>query len=270
VHLQDTDTATGVIGAAAREVQVIATRADFGQTITSGWFRLALNYKNITMIDPEVKSETDLIRFDATEAEMKTALEALEDIDIVEVRRYGPYAQNTYEWKVTLDWRIPIGNGSEDANATIGVTGTGMGIGSVGGEAPSGFGTIGSTLRGNLPLIVPTTMEQFDVTWRGSYQTVWVRETRRGSLGPQLCEVYCHHTVESLAPGEQYQFRVRARNDEGWSEWSGASHVIRMPTLEPPVTPDAPSLVSVTPHSIVLSLVCGLPLCSFAQRCRWP
>ena len=246
-----------MIGKASREVQIIATRADNGQTITQGWFRLSFNYNNITQFDPQVKSQTDLIPFNATADQVRMALEGLDNCGVVEVRRYGPFAQNTFAWKVTLDWSIPVGTGAEDYTQPIGVTGTGYGIGSPGATQPSGFGYIGSSLRGDLPMLVASQVELFDVTWLGGYDVVWVREYREGSLGPELCEELCKHEVTSLKPGSQYQFRVRARNGEGWSEWSGSSDVIRTHTQQVPSTPDAPALLSATSNSIALSLVRG-------------
>lgn len=256
---QDPDPSTGVVGEASREVQIVATRADYGQVIGAGWFRLALNYGNITELNPEVKSRTDLIPYNATEAQMQAALQALANIDIVEVRRYGPTPQNTYQWKITLDWRIPIGIGAGGANNTppIGVTGTGAGVGSFGAWNPSGFGTVGSSIRGKLPLLVAASEELFDVTWQGGYHTVWVREARAGSTGPELCSVTCSHVVNNLKPGTQYQFRVRALNGEGWSEWSGISEAVGTLPMTVPVTPNSPVFLSATSSSITLMLVRG-------------
>ena len=243
-----------MIGTASREVQLVATRADYGQTITSGFFRLTLNYDSVTDFDVETLSRTPRIPFDATADQMKAALELLENIDIVEVRRFGPFAQNTYEWKITLDWRIPVGTGAGNGT-NIGVTGTGMGIGSVGAIAPSGFGTVGDTIRGNLPLLVVIHDDSFDVTGLGGRGAAWVRELRRGSKGPEFCEVTCAHVVHALTPGTQYQFRVRARNAAGWGEWSGATDVIAMPPMQPPSRPEAPKLLSALPNAISLLLV---------------
>ena len=45
-----------------------ATRADLGQTIRFGYFRLSLNYETLTDIDPETRTQTDLIPYNATAA----------------------------------------------------------------------------------------------------------------------------------------------------------------------------------------------------------
>lgn len=247
-----------MIGGPAREVQIVATRADYGQVIGSGFFKLTLNYGNITEANPQVESTTGLIPWNATEQEMAAALETLADIDLVEVRRYGPGPQNTYEWKITLDWRVIVGAGLPNGG-TIAVTGSGTGYGSIGSTQPSGFGSEAYTFRGPLPLLLASYEELFNVTWEGSYDTVWTRELRKGSLGPELCDTYCTHNVTGLLPSTQYQFRVRAGSNSGWGDWSGPSNMIRTLSMLPPSTPDAPQLLTTTPNSIVLTLVCVCP-----------
>ena len=200
-----------------REVQLIATRADAGQFVTSGFFRMSLDYRGLTDIDPEQHTQTQLIPFNASVDQMTAALEGISTIDVIEVRRYGPTSQNTYEWKVTLDW---------------------------------------TARRGPLPLMIVSQQLQFDVTWNGgSHNVVWVRELTRGTLGPTFCDVNCKHTVTGLSPGWQYQFRVRAHSAAGWGQWSGSSSIVTTPELAPPGTPNAPELVSAGPDWITLSLV---------------
>ncbi len=202
-----------------REVQVVATRADVGQVITQGFFRLSLNYAGLTDIDAELHTQTELIPFNATIDQMKAALEAISTIEILEVRREGPWLpQNTYEWKITHDWGVPR--------------------------------------RGDLPLLVVSHEEQFDVTWHGSSnQVVWVRELRRGTVGSTFCTLHCEHLVANLAPGLQYTFRVRAHSASGWGAWSGESAIVTMPSLAPPGSPAAPLPQSAGPDFVSLSLV---------------
>ena len=59
------------------------------------------------------------------------------------------------------------------------------------------------------------------------------------------------YIVSDLAPSQQVSFRVRARNDYGWGEWSsiliGQAAAARVPT-----TPLAPTVSDLTPSSLSL------------------
>jgi hypothetical protein len=89
-------------------VQVVQTRADAGETISDGTFKLSLNYSTI--------EETASIASDATAATFQAALEALANIDTttvpkrdqisVAVTRGSVDAQGGYTWSVTF---IPHG-----------------------------------------------------------------------------------------------------------------------------------------------------------------
>jgi hypothetical protein len=85
VRVQVADNSTGVVSSDTRDVQLVATRADFGQTISRGYFRLSFDINGLTGFDSELKTQTDPIPWNATIAEMKSALEGLETIDVVEV-----------------------------------------------------------------------------------------------------------------------------------------------------------------------------------------
>ncbi len=66
--------------------------------------RVPFIVQGITDFDPEHRSRTQPIPFNATADVVRLALEALPGVGPVEVRRYGPSALNEFEWKVTWDW----------------------------------------------------------------------------------------------------------------------------------------------------------------------
>lgn len=216
----------GIPGANHREIQEVVSRADPGESITSGYFRLSLNWdEGADLIgpdndfDPESATQTPHLAFDASEDDMKAALEFFDNIGVVEVRRYGPDEQGGYRWKVTLDWEM---------------------------SAP----------RGDLPMLVVSDVK-LDAQYTSGGSAVLVREVRKGTSGPSYCKSgdQCEHRIGALSPYTQYQFRVRARNPKGWSEWSAPSTVTRTSRTEVPATPNAPVLSGVpNAHRIVLEL----------------
>ena len=218
----DSDQVQGVPGVRHREVQLVKTRADAGQTITSGYFKLSLNHEGYNDFLPENPSRTPPLAWNAEASEVKEALEEFGNIGVVEVRRYGPDAQNAFTWKVTLDWERFV-------------------------------------RRGNLPMLVVSD-QALDVTWSAGGLPVVVTEERRGTTGPTICFTgVCDHRVGGLRPFTQYQFRVRAHNSVGWSAAAGASKVIRTLPSAPPVTPQAPLLSSAGVDSITVDLPAAPP-----------
>lgn len=205
----------GVPGVRHREVQLVTTRADTGQTINSGFFKLSLNYEGYNDFLPEKPSRTPPLAWNAEASDVKAALEGFGNIGVVEVRRWGPDAQGGFTWKVTLDWERFV-------------------------------------RRGNLPMLV-VSEDALGVTWSAGGRPVVVTEERRGTTGPTVCYTgVCEHRVGGLNPFTQYQFRVRAHNSVGWSAAAGASKVVRTLQSAPPVTPSAPTLASKSATSITV------------------
>ncbi|GBG28844.1 Kelch domain-containing protein 10 [Hondaea fermentalgiana] len=85
-----------------REVQLVTSRADEGQSITAGSFRLSLQKDGIHDADTETHSMTDWISFDASASDLSGALEALGNIGSVRTTRSGPDTQGGYQWTVTF------------------------------------------------------------------------------------------------------------------------------------------------------------------------
>lgn len=103
--------------AGVREVQIVRVVADEGHTITGGTFRLSLNHAGAVGADPEAKTVTAPLPFDASAATVRAALEALDNVRSVHVSRdrlgpngphSGPDEQGGYQWTVTFDWLTPL------------------------------------------------------------------------------------------------------------------------------------------------------------------
>ena len=58
-----------------REVQLVSTRADVGTVIARGTFRLSFNYLWVTDQDPQVRSRTPELQYNASAASVQAALE---------------------------------------------------------------------------------------------------------------------------------------------------------------------------------------------------
>jgi hypothetical protein len=90
------------------EIQTVTTRADVGQSISSGWFRLSMHARGMNDADPESKTRTTRIPFDATAEQFKAALDALDNIRFGGATKHvtrsnTPDAQGGFTWTVSFD-----------------------------------------------------------------------------------------------------------------------------------------------------------------------
>jgi hypothetical protein len=106
----------GVGSADLREIQTITTRlppSSSGASITGGWFRVSFEAHGVNSFDSQTDTLTDYIRWDASAAEVQSALEALENVGSVQVRRVV-LGRGQMQWVVTFDpaegpWRRGAG-----------------------------------------------------------------------------------------------------------------------------------------------------------------
>lgn len=173
------------------EKQLIFTRADTGETIGDGFFRLTMSYAGVSALDVQQHSVTPPIAFDASETQVKAALETLDVISNVQVFRRALPA-GAYEWTVLFD--------------------------------PHGFSTFAEQVdHGQLPLLSLYT-ETISAAWTGGGDQVAVQTLRDGRLDHITCSDLCVYAVLGLPAGPSYVFRVRALYSAmGWSEWSQAT-----------------------------------------------
>ncbi len=235
---------TGKEGDSFNEVQTIRTRADQGEFIDGGWFRLAFNWgdrvlpawgsSGYNQFDLEMDTITEKIPYDASSETVQNELQKLVNIFRVQVRRRGPDLQGGYEWLVTFD------------------------------PTPQYY----KLNAGDMPmLLVSSQTIARHAAWSGGGGQVAVDETRKGSMGPTVCQSdessafgligprTCRHTAGGLKPGGKYSFRVRAHNALGWSAWSGESDPIATLSLSPPSSGAAPLVSSYSSNSVTLKLL---------------
>jgi hypothetical protein len=178
------------------EKQTIYTQADNGQVINDGFFRLTLSYAGKSAMDVHNRAVTPPIPFDASEAQLKAALQNIETIVNVQVFREGPDAVGGYKWVVLFD---PP-------------------------EKPRAYEG-----HGDVPLLTLYS-ETISATYTGPGNQVGIQANREGSLDRVMCVETCQAYVTGLSPSTEYSFRLRARYSKlGWSVWSPASDAFVTP-----------------------------------------
>jgi hypothetical protein len=188
------------------EQQLVFTRADAGESISDGVFRLALAHAGESLLNVEQRTVTPPIPFDASEAQMKVALESLDLVSQVQVFRSPAPADEggvsagtgAYRWVIVFDRVVSKSPAGEQEN-------------------------------GDLPLLTLYT-ETISAKWSGAGDQVAVQSLRERQRDHVLCSKECRYRVAALPSGVAYAFRVRARfTTLGWSEWSAASDPLQTP-----------------------------------------
>ena len=90
------------------EIQTVTTRANVGQYIDSGWFRLSMHARGMNDKDPESKTQSVRIAFNASATDFKAALEALDNVRFAGTTKHvtrsnTPDAQGGFTWTVSFD-----------------------------------------------------------------------------------------------------------------------------------------------------------------------
>lgn len=190
--------------------------------------------QNITDVDPETVSHTELIPFNATSREMAQALETLENIGDVDVRRYGPNKEGGFEyvafpntsllrahpkirWQVTFDW---------------------------GSDAP----------RGDIPLLEVSEVQGFVSKWTGGGSVVSVTTLRPGAAR-SVCQTRCDFVATGLRPGRLYYIRVRAHNADGWGPFTTLLQPAATKDFQVPPAPPAPVLSTASAEALTVRLM---------------
>jgi hypothetical protein len=209
-------TLAGHTGGAKHERQTIETLCDrySGHSISSGTFRLGLNTRGVNGFDTETKTLTSNIPWDASPDQVQEALQQLENVGCVHVRREPTgLCTGCYKWDVEFR---PKGN----SNLRIGNPCPASSHGSKTIPTHSYLWTKAHP-GGNIPLLVN----------RGDHipncRLVVAEQQHASPSGgaSSLCHGNSGCTVDAknLVPFRYYQFRVRSHNKFGWSDWSGES-----------------------------------------------
>lgn len=175
------------------EKQRIFTRADAGEAITDGFFRLALAHAGVSDLDIHQRSVTPAIAFDASEGAMKAAIESLDVVSSVQVfRTASSTTAGAFEWTILFDPTTALD-------------------------------------RGDLPLLILYT-ETISAAWTGPGDQVAIQSEREAALDHVVCASACVFDAMRLPTGQALAFRVRAHYTHmGWSEWSETSAPLRIP-----------------------------------------
>ncbi|EEY59308.1 fibronectin type III domain-containing protein [Phytophthora infestans T30-4] len=216
------------LGAQATEhvpKQRIFTRADDGESINDGYFRLGLSYEGSS---PSILGGratagvvTPPIAFDASADAMKTAIESLEQVTQVQVERNALDADGAFEWIILFD------------------------LVAYDGEDP-------------LPLLSLYT-ETVSAQWTGDGDQVAVQYLRMAPSSPgrhrRICSDECSYQVTGLQTGRAFSFRVRAQYSYaiGWSSWSARSEPLEIPATPVPRAPSTPELLAATTSHVTIS-----------------
>jgi len=209
-------TVAGHTGGAKHEVQTIETMCDrySGHAISSGSFRLGLNTRGVNGFDTETKTLTANIPWDATSDQMQAALQQLENVGCVHVRRFPTgLCTGCNKWEVEFK---PKAN----TNLRIGNPCAASSHGSLSLPTHSYLWTKAHP-GGNIPLLV----NRGDHIPNCRMVVAEVQHSSPSGAANSLCHGNSGCTVEAthLVPFRYYQFRVRSHNKFGWGEYSGES-----------------------------------------------
>ena len=253
------------------EVQFINVRVDRGSRVSGGGFWLYLAYDGIHPIDTDHKQAvTPEIPWDASAAQMKSALEALDTVNVVQVRRcdaaFLPNKPGAEAWV----GRCPFGHlggytwvveferprTEKDHNWFLG---TDRKVAEDGWNERLQKDVKSAQEAGRMPLL---SVWKETISLRDGYKwsgpgagiEVW-RASNYQPCGSTLHELnlghdfdapmsppsLCTYRAENLKrPGGLYAFRISAHNAAGWSAPSQPSSYRRLDAVEPPPRPIAP------------------------------
>lgn len=215
--------------ASVHEVQKIVTRCDPGSAPTDGTFELTLNFNSISDFDKETVAITNFIPFDATAEEVKEALEALENVGVVDVSRGyestnghvdGPNEDGGYTWLVTFLY-------DEEQLEQL----------------PTA----------DIPLL-GVHKTSISCEWSGEGSPVAVHEVRQGTKDYAFCTDDCSYSITGLSPATLYTFNLRAHNSYGWGAFSQDTDPVLTLASSPPNRPSAPKRMSSTSSSLNLRI----------------
>jgi hypothetical protein len=239
------------------ERQVVRTRAKPGEKIVGGFFRLGFDFAGLNGFDSETKTVTPKIDCNADARTMQAAIQSMENIGCVYVRRNDKGEDGEVNWEVEFTADILPDGPSEGPllcpsshahnwkrlNETYDDTVENVTYSEFGGVPSAlmdGFGSKAygrptAVNAGDMPLFSVYT-ERFETTvidaavqaagvssGTSNAPSVVVAETQKGMRKNEmnLCATdgTCSYTIPGLDSFKWYRVRVRARNDIGWSSY---------------------------------------------------
>ena len=271
------------------EIQTVSTRADYGETINNGWFRLSMHARGMNDADPESRTQTTRIPWNATASEFKAALDALDNLRFAGTTKHvtrsaTPSPQGGFTWTVSFDvGKIGMHSTTSGTDETrfgdkhrnwpsllvtetyfptaswtgggkhVAVTTARVGTGGSAQNINKGFN--GDLHMGNAGLAA--------CAHAGHVHTPSAdgSGTHAGIEGPDYDSVkmafpasFCELTITGLTQFTSYQARVRARNVHGWGPYSDISDPIGITKRgSPPLRPEAPRVTSRGAYSVTVA-----------------
>ncbi|KAJ1455284.1 hypothetical protein M885DRAFT_520609 [Pelagophyceae sp. CCMP2097] len=243
----------GLTGNRRRETQAVHVRCDRGNTVAEGYFQLYLAYGGVEPLDTDARAVTARIPFDASAADLKAALEALENVGGVNVVRCdapgaGGILGGCAGGLGAFSWTVEFVEGEAELNA----------------RTQKRQLVVGKAEDRNVPLLgVFKETISLNAKWSGPGGSVSVWRTGHEGLvletlgcstrawpdalgAPPLTSLggaaLCRYNVSSGLDdaGGLYAFRLRAHSASGWSAPGAPSKYVRLRAARPPPTPHAP------------------------------
>lgn len=237
----------GVEGQNARVSQIITVRVDKGKSISSGTFRLGLDRSGHNVRDAEqglgndFVTRTPLIPWNADDATMKTMLQSLSGVEIIDVKRCDTFDaafDNTIGYGGFEGWYSGCPYNLEGGFQWLVV----FNVSKVGAFMP-----LLTVYRNDLPT----------GTWTGPANQIMITHLKQGMVSPSLCfRQTCSYSVTGLDEGTPYSFRVRALTDaSGWTGYSKTSEFVSTIENRAPPRPLPPLPSSASVSSLALSII---------------
>jgi hypothetical protein len=249
------------------ERQVVQTRPRPGEKIVGGFFRLSFDFAGLNGFDPESKTVTPKIDWNADAPTVQAAIQTMENVGCVYVRRNDKGEKGEVAWEIEFTADILPDGPAEGPllcpsshnfywkrlNETYDdrvENETRTELGGVPSAVMDGFGNKAygrpTTINaGDMPLFAMYTSRfetevvdsaaQLEGVTSGatSAPQVVAAETQKGMRKNEmnLCATdgTCSYTVPGLASNKWYRLRVRARNDVGWSPFKESDPMLSVP-----------------------------------------
>ncbi|GMH68130.1 hypothetical protein TrST_g11438 [Triparma strigata] len=262
VDFEIVETDIGLLSYSGNSVQYLTIKGD---TTLAGEYQLAFAYgQELTVqphLDPQQNTVTPKIPVDATSAQLKAALESLENIQTVEVRRCD-------EW--TTDSGIDGWMGECPYLSVGGYTYRIVFTATQPEALLPRTQQLQPLATTDLPLLT-VYKNEISTAWSGTGPQISVQETTQHQVSNAVCQNIkvapfttntqypCSYTVQGLEPNKRYVFRLRVLTEDNLSTktYSSAgpnSVIVRTPALLQPSRPLAPQLSAFSEDSITVVL----------------
>jgi hypothetical protein len=238
-HWHIADGGVGSSGVNRTQSQILSIRVDEGKDLSStkGTFTLGINYGGLNPQDFEHTARTPRIPYDATAAQLNTALSFLTAITVLTVKRCDEFGTTTIANGGFEEWMHSCPYGDRGGFRWLIV-----------------FKTVAR--EATFPKLYAY-RENLGNTWSGLGEQVSVSRIHGGAVGPSLCsDRLCSYKLEELDEATPYLFRVRThQNIIGWTDYTPTSASVFTKQFRAPAKPRVPVAMSTQETSISYSIM---------------